>query len=309
MIPISADRVSVILPYYNRASTLADAIESVLRQSRVDLLLYLINDGSSDNSRDIALSIDDKRMVHVDLEGNRGVSHARNTGLSLSKTSLVAFIDSDDVWLPRKLETQIRSLRLAQEVDNSVSVVGCGWKFVESDSEPKDFPRGPFTRMDVLANRVSGMGTPTLLVDRSAAVTHARFDESIPSLEEGDYVMSCLANGTTIMIVPDVLLEVRRGQGDHLGVSRLTALGWEAYLRKYASELAGRPRLRAWYAFRAARDHLKNRDVMKALQHAPIALSDQTSKRLFHLGLGIVGGRVGLAIAQKFSSATAPIVV
>lgn len=302
----TSPRVSVILPYYDRASTLLDAIQSVLLQSHPELTLYLINDGSTDDSRDIARSIDDQRIVHIDLEHNTGASHARNVGLSRADTDLVAFIDSDDFWLPRKLEVQIERLSQAQESEGFVSVVGCGWRYVDSDSPPKTFDPGPYTRIDVLANRVPGMGTPKLLVDRSLAVENARFDESIPSLEEGDYVMSCLSNGSKILIVPDVLLEVRRDQDEHLGVARLTALGWEAYLRKYSEEFAEHPHLRSWYAFRAARDHLKSRAIKRAISLAPTALADEPVSRIIHLGAGLVAGRIGLAAAQKFIDATSP---
>lgn len=277
-----------------------------MSQSHEILTLYLINDGSTDGGEEIVRAIDDQRIVHVDLAENQGAAHARNVGLSRAHTSLIAFMDSDDIWLPRKLQIQIQSLRRWQQQGISVSVVGCGWTYLGSDTTSTVFSVGPFSRLDVLSNRVPGMGTPKLLIDRSLAVSNARFDETFPSLEEGDYVMSCLANGTNIMVVPDVLLEVRRGLKDHMGSSRLTALGWEAYLDKYSDEMADYPALVAWYSFRAARDHLKSRDIVRALDRIPLALSREPVRRTLHLVLGVIGGRGGLAVAQKVLNATRP---
>ena len=295
----TSEKISVILPFYNREDTLAESARSVLDQTHQNLVLYLINDGSTDNSRRVARNLDDSRIVHIDLDPNRGVSRARNAGLSQASTSLLAFMDSDDVWLPDKLEVQVGYLRGAQAADPDISVSGCGWRFYGSDIRTKNFVSGPYTRIDVLHNRVAGMGTPTLLIDRSVAVEDARFDESLPSLEEGDYVMSCLANDTRIVVVPEVLLLVRRDLADHLARPQLTATAWEAFILKYSKEMADFPKLRSWYSYRAARDHLINRDIRDALRHAPVALADQRAKRSVHLGLGLLGGRTGLAIAQK----------
>jgi glycosyltransferase involved in cell wall biosynthesis len=294
-----APHVSVILPYHNREDTLEEAARSVLDQTYQSLTLYLIDDGSTDDSQSVAKSLDDPRIFHIALTGNHGVAHARNAGLSEAATSLVAFMDSDDVWRREKLETQIHYLRKMQSISPDVSVAGCGWRFYESEMATKVFQPGPFSRIDVLHNRVAGMGTPTLLVDRDVAVSDARFDESLPSLEEGDYVMSCLANGSEIVVLPEVLVLVRRGRDDHLATPRLTARAWEAFIDKYPSEFGAYPKLLAWYSYRAARDHLKSRNIRGALHHVPAALSEERGKRLLHLLFGMIGGRVGLAVAQR----------
>jgi len=92
------EKISVILLFQNREDTLAESARSVLDQTYENLVLYLINDGSTYNSRRVARNLDDSRIVHVDLDPNRGVSRARNAGLSEALTSLLAFMDSDQVW-------------------------------------------------------------------------------------------------------------------------------------------------------------------------------------------------------------------
>jgi glycosyltransferase involved in cell wall biosynthesis len=293
------ETVSVILTYYNRADTLSDAARSVLEQTHRELTLYLVDDASTDDSRRVAGKLDDSRIVHVDLPRNLGVAKARNVGIESAHTTLVAFMDSDDIWLPRKLEIQLRCLRDAQMADSNVAVVGCGWQIHDAGLKPKEFSFGPYSRIDILHDRVAGLRTPMLIVDRSVAARDARFDESLPALLDRDYVMSCLANDTSVVIVPRVLSLVRRGRADHVASSRRVAMAFEMLTSKYATELARFPELKTWYSFRAAREHLIHRDVRQALGHAPMALGDERAKRSVHLVLGFLGGRKGLAMAQK----------
>ena len=301
----TTDTVSVILPYFNRSDTLTEAARSVVEQTYSDLLLYLINDGSTDDSRGVVGLLDDPRIRHITLDRNQGVAHARNVGLNVAKTTLVSFMDSDDVWRPEKLEMQLKFLRNAQIADRSIAVAGCGWRVSGTTAQPKDFPPGPFTRTDV-HDRVAGLRTPMLLVDRAVAAQGARFDESLPALLDRDYVMSCLANGTKVVVLPAVLAEVRRGRKDHVATSQRAARAYESLMCKYAHDLDELPALRAWYSFRAAREYLVHRDVRHAMSHIPPALADQRTSRLVGLLFGLVAGHKGFAAAQRLFRAAAP---
>lgn len=290
--------VSVILPYHNRGDTLTDAVKSVLDQTHSNLQLYLIDDGSSDDSAAAVDAIDDRRIVHAKLHRNRGVAAARNVGLAKASTRLVSFMDSDDVWLPRKLETQISFLRDAQASDPAVGVAGCGWKVDGMVDVPKTFHPGPYSRREV-HDRVAGLRTPMLLVDRLVAQGEARFDELLPALLDRDYVMTCLSNGTKVVVVPEVLALVRRGRVDHVANSRRAVQAYEWLMQKYAADLADDPDLRAWYSYRAAREYLAHRDVRRALRHVPPALARQPLRRLGEFGLGLTGGVRGLSAARR----------
>jgi glycosyltransferase involved in cell wall biosynthesis len=292
------DRISVILPYYNRVDTLAQAARSVLNQTHRKLVLYLIDDASTDSSRDVAHQLDDKRIVHVDVERNSGVSEVRNIGLAHSGDALVAFMDSDDVWLEQKLEVQISRLRMAQKY-GPVSVVGCGWVPLAAGASSGEFRVGPFSRTDVLANRVRGIGTPTLLVDRSAAAKGAGFDPRMPALEDRDFVISCLANESKVIVVPEILVRVRRSRLDHSATPRRASKGWECMIAKYENELAADPALSSWYSFRVCREHLLSGNLRESRKHFSAALRAQRLRRAIHLMAGFVGRSKGIAIAQR----------
>ena len=99
-------RVSVILPSYNRSQSVGLAVESVLKQSFRDFELCVVDDGSEDNTVEILDSIPGSFNT-LRLKENAGVSHARNCGIRSTDSEWIAFLDSDDVWHPQKLEKQI----------------------------------------------------------------------------------------------------------------------------------------------------------------------------------------------------------
>lgn len=104
------ETISVVIPTYNRASTLSAAIQSVLMQTYPALEILVCDDGSTDNSRDLIYKMNDPKIVWIDCGRNGGPAVPRNKGIRASKGDWVAFLDSDDLWLPEKLERQMSAL-------------------------------------------------------------------------------------------------------------------------------------------------------------------------------------------------------
>lgn len=102
--------VSIIIPVYNSEKYIKQTLQSVLEQTYKEYEVLIINDGSMDNSIKIINHFisEDDRFILVNLECNKGVSYARNVGISLAKGEYIAFLDSDDIWVYDKLEKQIK---------------------------------------------------------------------------------------------------------------------------------------------------------------------------------------------------------
>lgn len=97
-----APRVSVVMPVYNVEAYVAESIDSVLAQTMADFELIVVDDGGTDRSMAIVRGYDDPRIMVIS-QANRGLAGARNTGIAAARAPIIAFLDSDDRWLPEKL--------------------------------------------------------------------------------------------------------------------------------------------------------------------------------------------------------------
>ena len=102
--------VTVIIPTYNRASVLYYALHSVINQTVKDIEIYVIDDASTDNTTELVESFADPRIHYIRFETNKKAAAARNAGMEKARGKYIAFLDSDDEWLPTKLEKQIECM-------------------------------------------------------------------------------------------------------------------------------------------------------------------------------------------------------
>lgn len=109
----NTDLISIIMPAYNAATVLEDAVRSVLAQTHRDWELIIIDDCSVDGTRDLIenLMLGDSRIRYIRLPQNGGPARARNVGLAAAKSCFIAFLDSDDLWMEQKLERQVAFMR------------------------------------------------------------------------------------------------------------------------------------------------------------------------------------------------------
>lgn len=99
--------VSIIMPSYNTAQYIRESIQSVLNQTYQNWELIIVDDCSTDNTDEIVTSIKDERIKYYHNDKNRGAAISRNRALREAKGRWIAFLDSDDLWMPEKLEKQI----------------------------------------------------------------------------------------------------------------------------------------------------------------------------------------------------------
>jgi glycosyltransferase involved in cell wall biosynthesis len=160
--------VSVIIPAYNAARTLETTVQSVYGQSLQDFEIVIVDDGSKDNTLEVAqrIAASDSR-IKVVAQPNSGAAAARNTGIKAAGGEYVAFLDADDLWLPQKLERQIALLNSEKEA----AAVQTGAYYVNDDLEVLSV-RPCVIPKDVLLETLLFRSFPalmsTLLVERSA---------------------------------------------------------------------------------------------------------------------------------------------
>ena len=128
--PESFPLVSIIIPNYNHAQYIEDAIHSVLRQTYRNVEIIVVDDGSRDHSREVIGAFGDK--VRPIFQQNQGLSAARNTGITASRGEFIGALDADDMYEPEFIETLVAALQSRPDADG----VYCGYRFVDHLNRP-----------------------------------------------------------------------------------------------------------------------------------------------------------------------------
>jgi glycosyltransferase involved in cell wall biosynthesis len=185
-------RVSVILPVHNRAGVLPRAIGSVLEQKFRDFELIVVDDGSTDESARVAESFDDERIRLIRLDRNRGGNAARNEGIRAASAPLIAFLDSDDRYLPNKLAWVAAEFDRRPEldllVDSFVKVQPPGSRHAEVMRRNWVTDDRELFRMALFTRRL-WKATPAITVRREVALKAGLFDETLPRLQDFDFLI------------------------------------------------------------------------------------------------------------------------
>jgi glycosyltransferase involved in cell wall biosynthesis len=218
--------VSVIVPVFNGAATLLDAIESI-RAQEVSTEIIVVDDGSTDDTPRILDTLHD---VIVIRQENRGPAAARNRGLLVASAPFIAFVDDDDVWLPRRLTPQ---LRLLDEHPDAAIVLG----------------RTAFHALDPGLGVWVPFDEPRLLYHLGAVLCRRELfdhvgmlDPALPSSEDVDWFLRVRDAGHTILSMPDVVQIHRRNGANMTRGKDLRQLGFlEVVKRSLDRRRAGRP--------------------------------------------------------------------
>lgn len=174
-------KVSVIIPLFNKEPFIEQTLRSVMKQTYVDFECIIVDDGSTDNSPDIVkMFIEENRLPWKLLsQPNSGQTIARNNGIQESVGEYVAFLDSDDLWPPDKLELQVREI---ERSPNTVLVLSAYAIFKNASSVPRIVRHKNVSRMNAqwLDMRGFGGGLESLgLVKRTALDEIGLFDENL----------------------------------------------------------------------------------------------------------------------------------
>ncbi len=180
-------KVSVIIPTYNRAHLIGRAIESVLNQTFHDFELIVIDDGSIDDTYEVIKEFQkkDNRIIYLKHDKNKGASAARNSGINVSRGEYISFVDSDDEWLPEKLEIETKIL----DHDKNLIICSTGYKFInEKNGETIGTSKiqKKIVSGEIILRAICNT-TINFTVVRKKAIEIGGFDEKLPSREDWDF--------------------------------------------------------------------------------------------------------------------------
>ncbi|HVP86291.1 MAG TPA: glycosyltransferase, partial [Rhizomicrobium sp.] len=183
----AASDVSVVIPAYNSSATLARALDSVLAQTVQPREIVVVDDCSKDDTIKLAQSYADNGVRVVALNKQSGAAGARNAGIYAAKGEFIAFLDSDDEWLPTKLEKQMA----AMETDKNLSLVSCASNLIlPNGTDCGDVYGGRRPTVGPLAWKAllvsNYIATPTVVARRDHLVSLGGFDRNLKIGEDQD---------------------------------------------------------------------------------------------------------------------------
>jgi len=183
---------SVVIPVYNRAEALRRALRSVLDQSCQDFEIVVVDDGSADHPDGVVGAFGDPR-IRFFRQDNRGGGAARNAGIDRARGRLIAFLDSDDVFLPAHLDTMQRLLSGTNDMAGYAPMIvdrGAGRTFIKP---PRALGAGEHMASYLMCDR-GFVPTITLVVEREIA-QRVRYNESLPLAQDTDFAIRLFLSG------------------------------------------------------------------------------------------------------------------
>jgi glycosyltransferase involved in cell wall biosynthesis len=250
MVPL----VSVIIPTYNRADLVRQAVASVAAQTYRDFEIVVVDDGSTDSTGEVLSAGPELRLLRHGRR--RGVSAARNTGIKAARGRWLAFLDSDDLWLPDKLARQIFLLESQPELlicQTEETWVRRGVKMNKPATHRKAAGR------IFLPSLARCMISPSaVILHRQLLARHGGFDETLPAAEDYDLWLR-LTWRYDVGLVEEPLVIKRGGHPDQLSAQ----WGLDRFRIRALVKLLGEPDLPEPYA-RAARERLAVKSAIYA---------------------------------------------
>lgn len=211
---IKKAQVSVIIPSYNRGWIIKEAIDSVLAQDYRAFELIVVDDGSTDNTSEILDSYKDD--IKVLFQDNNGVSAARNRGVAASLGRFVAFLDSDDLWLPQKLSTQVAFFN--KTPDALICQTEEFWIRNGIRVNPKKRHKKPSGMIFEPSLALCLVSPSAVMIRRSLFDRVGGFDETLPACEDYDLWLR-ISCRFPIHLIETPLIIKRGGHDDQLSAS------------------------------------------------------------------------------------------
>jgi len=204
-------QVSVIIPTYNRAWIIEEAIDSVLAQDYTEFELIVVDDGSTDHTSDVLDSY--RNVIKVFPQKNKGVSAARNRGIAEASGKFIAFLDSDDLWLPQKLTVQIEFFD--QTPDALICQTDEIWIRNGLRVNPKKRHKKPSGMIFKPSLKLCLVSPSATMIHRGLFDRVGGFDETLPACEDYDLWLR-ISCRFPIHLIDTPLIIKRGGHDDQL---------------------------------------------------------------------------------------------
>lgn len=269
--------ISVIIPTYNSGKFLAEAIDSVLCQSYKDFEIIIVDDGSVDNTK-IVIEKYLKLPVSIKYiyQENKGPSGARNRGITEAKGEFIAFLDADDIWLPDKLELQIKAMSQSNSIGlvcGRYYIIDCSGVIVDELSGINKYSNREELLNDMLIKNVLG-GGQNAIVRKECFDKVGLFDETMKVSEDRDLWFR-IAKFYDVIILDKLLFKYRIHINNISKNILLSKMGKKCFIRKHhdSYDLIKKMKAYSYIYLDAARVYSGNNKRYLALINAWISIT------------------------------------
>ncbi len=212
--------INVVIPVYNGARFIVDALDSVVHQTLAPERIIVIDDGSTDNTHELVSKYKETSPVEITLikKQNGGLSSARNAGIKESTSEFIAFLDADDTWVKEKLEEQIYIYDKTEF--KNLALVYCDYDVIDSSGKVKyknykapldqKRMRGSVFKKLIERNQIASSGSG-VLIKREIFDTVGLFDETLPWGEDWDMWLR-IAQKFEVDFTPKTLVHIRKNE-------------------------------------------------------------------------------------------------
>ncbi len=298
-------KVDVVIPAYNAARYIGDTLRSVLAQTLPPARVIVVNDGSTDDTADLArqLAADHAGVVEVLVvdQPNAGQSVARNAGIGHGVSPFVAFLDADDLWHPKKLELQMALFR--SDEDDGLGLVYCGTSAIDANSGPtlptsakRPMPAGMIFDTLLHGNFINGSASAAV-VRRECLDTLGMFDPDLRAVEDWDLWLR-ISERYRVDRVEDELVAIRQ----HASMQqdgRLMLGNLVKFFMKWFPRVQGNPEVLKLWGHLIGEYILRSRDRKEAFDFVSSTLSPGMKAAFYSRTFGSFSAYIWLKRLRK----------
>jgi len=272
--------ISIIIPTYNREKLIIKALNSIFAQTFTDFEILIIDDASTDNTKEVIESLANPKIKYYKLDKNSGQCVARNYGIKRASGEFIAFLDSDDEWLPEKLESQMECFQKGPS--NLGAVYGFSYQ-KDMISNKTVLKSGPYFRGDINGKFLEGFCPPTpsiFLVRKEALEKVNYFDENLITFVDLDLWIRLSEFYLFDFVEKPVIIKYEQIGDQYVNNFDKRSRGFVLFIKKWENKVSS---VKGNNGLRSLKERLVYAVVVPILSHPPMNIRQIAGKIIYLL--------------------------
>jgi len=243
-------KISIIIPTYNRADLLPRAINSVLNQTFKDFELFIVDDGSTDNTKEVVNLFvkKDNRIKYIYQKNSGGAANPKNNAIKYCSGKYIAYLDHDDEWFPTKLEKQYNLFE--QSTNKKLGMVSCNVLIINEKEKINGVHKmSKYHKLEdlLLSGNEYAFSNSSMMIDRSIVDIVGTRDENLKIFEDLDFTIRLALAGYDLDFVDETLVKYYIDANNFSKDFKRASPDYEKFIKKHEQLLKKYPKILAVY--------------------------------------------------------------